>query len=313
MSICCAIIVSYHPDPEILQKAVAAAGRQVDRVYLIDNGSGPAVEEIFRSQEKVETLSLAQNFGIAAAFNIGIERARRSGCDYVLLLDQDSIAPPGMVQRYVAAMHKLRENGVRVAALGPRCRDPRTGHISRFVRYRWFRNAHTGGDLENHIVPADFLISSGSFYDTRVFAEVGLFDENLFIDHVDTEWFHRARKKGFQCFGLWNVVLDHRLGEGRVRLWLLRWRSQPLHRPFRLYYIVRNSLLLYRMPHVPWKWISGDGLRLLRLLVLYMLFSPQRRATLCWTMRGLHDGVRGVGGPSPTPPDERRKEVRVRA
>ena len=235
--------------------------------------------------------------GIATGFNVGIQLARKAGYKYVLLLDQDSIPHEGMVGRYLEVMANLMAAGKRVAAVGPRYRNPRTGHTSRFVRFNWFRNSYHGRCDNSPVVPADFLISSGSLYDLGVFDKVGMFDERLFIDHVDTEWYHRAKSLGFQCFGVWDVVMEHSLGEGGIRLWLFRWRIQAMHKPFRLYYIVRNSLLLYRMNHTPIKWISGDVLRLLRLAIMYAVFSPQRREAIGWMIHGFCDGIRGVTGP----------------
>jgi rhamnosyltransferase len=294
---CCAVLVTYNPDLSVLKQALSAAALQVDKIYLVDNGSNVSSSTFFADQEKVEKISLPRNLGIAAGFNIGIRRAANDGYRYVLLLDQDSISPEGMVRRYVETHEQLKRAGVRVAATGPRYRDRRTGHTSKFVRYKWFRNAYAGSSKAPSMVAADFLISSGSFYQVSIFTEVGPFEERLFIDHVDTEWFHRAKSLGFHAFGLWDVILEHAIGERSIRLWIGRWRQQPIHKPFRLYYIVRNSLLIYRMPHVPWKWISSDIFRLARLASMYLLLSSQRRESLNWIQRGIRDGVQGTSGP----------------
>ncbi len=291
----CAVVVTFNPDQALFEKALCAVTSQVDRVYVVDNGS--ARDFIAPHTGKVETIFLGENKGIASGFNAGISRARKDGYRYVLLLDQDSVLPDGMIARCLNAVQELGIRGVRVSAVGPRYRDRRTGHTSRFVRYRWLRNVYAGSGSTAGIVAADFLISSGSFYELAVFEEVGLFDEKLFIDHVDTEWFHRAARLGFRAFGLWDVVLEHALGEKSVRLWIGRWRQQPLHKPFRLYYIVRNSLLMYRMPHIPWKWISADIFRLTRLIGMYLCFSSRRLESIIWIHRGLRDGVQGTNGP----------------
>lgn len=297
MNNCCAICVTYNPNLSVLRKTISATSSQVDKLYVIDNGSSVSIERIIANFESVEGIFFQENKGVAAGFNVGIRLAREAGYKYVLLLDQDSIPPEGMVSRYLQVMEYLSEAAKNVAAVGPRYRNPQWGYTSRFVRFKWFRNSYNGKEGCS-VVPADFLISSGSLYDLNIFEQVGMFDERLFIDHVDTEWFHRARSLGFQCFGIWDVIMEHSLGESGVRLWLLRWRIQPIHKPFRLYYIVRNSLLLYRMPHVPKKWISGDVIRLIRLILMYAFFSPVRYEAFRWVKLGFRDGIREVTGPA---------------
>jgi len=299
MPCCCAVFVTYNPDLLVLEKAVSATINQVDKIYIIDNSSRGSLKEFFSNYDQIEIVVFGNNMGIAAGFNVGIQLAKEAGYRYLLLLDQDSIPPANMVMRYLMAIDRLRLEGQTVAAVGPRYKDPRTDKVSSFVRFKWFRNTYISCDDASSSIPTDFLISSGSFYPLDVFEEVGLFDEGLFIDHVDTEWCHRAASFGFKFFGSPDVIMTHSLGEGGVRLWFLRWRTQPLHKAFRLYYIVRNSLLLYRMPHVPLKWISGDILRLVRLLIMYTIFSPARRESIRWFFRGISDGLHNVVGPAP--------------
>ena len=97
----------------------------------------------------------------------------------------------------------------------------------------------TGGSIR-------MLISSGALFPREALLELGLMDEGLFIDHIDTEWFLRAKDRGWRVFGVCDAVMDHGLGERTVMVWLGRWRYLPVHQPFRYYYIYRNSVLLYR-------------------------------------------------------------------
>ncbi|PLX87099.1 MAG: L-rhamnosyltransferase [Desulfuromonas sp.] len=273
--------------------------QQVDRLYLVNNGPEQTLSGLPSGPSSVEIIQQSSNRGIASGFNVGIRAARQAGYRYVLLLDQDSVPPSGMVSRYLDVLGTLAAAGTPVAAVGPRHTAPDSDYISSFVNFRWFRNVYRQGSAVKTQVAADFLISSGSFYALQTFEKVGLFNEELFIDHVDTEWCHRAKSHGYQLVGLWDVAMRHRVGERRVRLWFWGWRSQPIHKPFRLYFITRNSLLLYRMAHVPARWISGDLSRLLRLVVMNILFSARRFEAVCWFMLGLRDGLLKVSGPGP--------------
>ncbi|MHB8978137.1 MAG: glycosyltransferase family 2 protein [Trichloromonadaceae bacterium] len=302
MTECCAVFVTYNPDLSVLEMAISAIINQVDCIYIIDNASNEPLDDFVARFCSVKGVFLCDNLGIAAGFNVGIEYARNAGYRYLLLLDQDSIPPANMVSRYSVVMENLLSNDQPVAAIGPRYRDYRTGQESRFFQFKWFRNSYKSQSSTSLIEQSDFLISSGSFYSVSVFERIGKFDEKLFIDHVDTEWCHRALNSGFKLFGVPAIVLDHSLGEGSIRFWFFRWRIQPMHKPFRLYYVTRNSLLLYQMAHVPWKWITGDILRLFRLMTMYLIFSPDRIESICWFIRGMIDGVRKVVGPAPNSP-----------
>ncbi len=296
MNSCCAVCVTYNPDMGILQQVISAAVGQVGKVYVVDNGSREPFDDFFDQFGNVDGIFLNENKGIAAAHNVGIDLARKAGCHYLLLLDQDSILPEGALSRYLEIMNQEQADGMDIAVLGPRYRSPDTGHSSLFVRFNWFRNSYHKNERNSLLFDADMLISSGSFYDIRMFDSVGLFDEGLFIDHVDTEWCLRAKNSGLRCIGVWDILMTHSLGEGSLRVWFLRWHVQPLHKPFRLYYIFRNSLLLYRLPHISIKWVSGDILRLFRLLIVYSLFSPDRIRAIRWIFRGLYDGIQGKRG-----------------
>jgi rhamnosyltransferase len=76
-----------------------------------------------------------------------------------------------------------------------------------------------------------------------------MFDENLFIDFVDTEFSHRVTNKGYVNLQFTNIVLNHSIGtrvEGRS-LVTFKKSLRIIHSPIRVYYIIRNGLyLLFR-------------------------------------------------------------------
>ena len=93
--------------------------------------------------------------------------------------------------------------------------------------------------------------------------------------------------------------LTHRVGLTLRRFWLGHWRAFPQHAPFRYYYIVRNSLLLARLPHANHDWRRADRRQLRSIVLVFGLLTPGRWAALRMMLRGLVDGLRGVAGPMP--------------
>jgi rhamnosyltransferase len=295
-----AIVVTYNPDLDVLSREFELVISQVHKIWLIDNASTSSLAtwvDDLGLHDKLELVQMPANLGLGAAQNAGIQLARAAGATHVLILDQDSQPMPDMVDRLLAASVQLQSAGVPVAAVAPVYADCATGPASGFVRLGWLDFKKQAILPGQDVVEADFVISSGSLIPVSVLDDIGLMDERLFIDHVDTEWCLRAQSKGYKLFGVPGARMVHTLGDRRTRIWFLRWRNVPYHSPFRYYYILRNSLLMQRRSYMPIKWRVAELIRCCRVVCFYGLFSPQRGACLRMMWRGIADGLRGVSGP----------------
>lgn len=302
-----AVVVSYHPEPELLSALLRALSPQVAQIVVVDNGSPR--EQLAAAQgapsllaadpQNVQWQLLGDNLGIAAAHNRGLAPLLAQGMDFVLLFDQDSEPRPDMVAQLLAAHRHLTAAGQRVGALGPVPVDRvqgRWGHFVRMVR-GWPRQIHARAGQD--ALAVDFLISSGCLLPAPVLADVGLMNEGLFIDHVDTEWCFRAMARGWRLFAIPPAQLLHALGEHTVRIWLGRWRHVPVHSPLRGYYILRNTLLMLRTCPMSWAWRLGHLLRLAQFLVFFSLGPRPRRLRFRMMALGLLHGLAGRSGPYP--------------
>lgn len=295
-----AIVVTFNPELDVLLREFELLSPQVDKIWLVDNASSQSLAVWVSGLPWVGQLELVQmsaNWGLGAAQNAGIQRARAAGASHVLILDQDSEPMPDMVARLLAASDRLQSAGVRLAAVAPVYADSATGPASGFVRLGWLDFKKQSALPGQEVVEADFVISSGSLVPVSVLDDIGPMDETLFIDHVDTEWCLRAQSKGYRLFGVPGARMVHTLGDRRTRIWFLRWRNVPYHSPFRYYFILRNSLLMQRRPYMPLKWRVAELIRCCRVVCFYGLFAPQRGACLRMMWRGIVDGLRGVSGP----------------
>lgn len=295
-----AITVCYKPECDLLSKSVAALMEQGCDVLLVDNASSN-VEDIRQSAHTTNStlIELDQNLGLGAAHNIGIKYAQKHDYDYVLIMDQDSLPLPHMVASLVVANQQKSANNMPVSATGVTYLNVDNGNESFFIRFgklkftrHYCSNKDQGGCIE-----ADFLISSGSLISLQAIDEIGLMDESLFIDHVDTEWFLRANNKGFKAYGVCAAVMQHGLGEQTHEVSIGgRKRNVPQHKPFRYYYIFRNSVLLYKRtyPSILWKW--NDLQRLGMIFIMFGFLKTPRWANLQMMLLGLWHGIRGKAG-----------------
>ena len=296
-----AVVVTYRPDLDLLAQVLDSVCAQVDRVLVFDNASpDPGLRQLLVQPRwpNLEAIYSASNLGVAAAINRAAARARATGHEQLLVLDQDSLLADDMV---VHLQHALSAPGAGtgrpVAAVGPVFVDRRTGQAAPFVRIGPLFNrklAVAPGDQ----VECDFLISSGTLVPLSVLDSVGGMDESLFIDNVDLEWSFRARHQGYRLLGVGNARMVHAIGDRVYPVTLFGRRlSFSLHGPVRLYYMTRNRLLLYVRPQTPWAWISQDIPRVVLKLAGMSLFVAPRWQNLRAMLHGMADALRGRGGP----------------
>jgi rhamnosyltransferase len=293
-----AIIVTYQPDVAALLALVSAVLPQVNAVVVVDNASdGIWQQELLQSRPDVAVLRQPCNVGLAAAQNAGIEWARAQGCSHLLLLDQDSEPGEGMVAALLKALNGLSLAN-KVGAVGPRFHDRREDRDAPFVQIGFPRNQKLWCESDQQTIVCDFLISSGALIPMVVIDYIGVMDAGLFIDNVDMEWSFRARALGYSLYGICAATMHHHLGDDR--------RSLPfgagkivVHGPSRLYYMMRNRLRLYAMPHTPGVWIAQDIPRVLVKLFLFAVLIGPRGRNLRFMLRGLWDGLLGRQGACP--------------
>ena len=294
----CAIVVSFFPDVTTLRRLFTATAPQVGALVVVDNGTSDTSFDGFCAQaesDHIVILKQPRNIGLAAAFNCGIAWAGKNGFSHVLLLDQDSEPAQGMVDTLMRSF-AAASTGRKVAAVGPRFHDAREDRYAPFVRVGFPVNHKIYDTGKDGLVDCDFLISSGSLIPLTALDDIGRLDEGLFIDNVDLEWSFRARAKGYALIGVCATTMHHRLGHSRRRL-PFGLGHIVVHDPIRLYYIMRNRLLLYRLPHTPALWIAQD---LPRVAVKFLLFAsvvPPRLRNIRFMWVGLRDGLLGRRGP----------------
>ncbi|SCZ85553.1 glycosyltransferase family 2 protein [Nitrosomonas mobilis] len=296
------VVVTYNPAEPTLTANLTALLSQVQYVVIVDNDSTCDVADIIghldkKQHDRINLIKLQHNDGLSSAFNIGIASAHKLNAAFVLLMDQDSIPESDMVKKLHDAYFHLENQGISVAAVGPRYRNPVSGQLSHFVRANRFRLTQVLCHEDRTDYPrADFLISSGMLIAIRTLDKVGDMDAKLFIDHIDTEWCYRAQSSGFSLYGVCNAFMQHTLGDKQIRIWWGRWRNIPFHQPFRYYYIFRNSSLLWQRTYMPVAWKQADMLRILYILLFFTLFSSNRIANLRMMIKGLWDGLNNRSG-----------------
>ncbi|WP_421740926.1 glycosyltransferase family 2 protein [Cellulomonas sp.] len=297
-----AVVVTYHPVVDATRHLLDAVRPQVADLVMVDNGSPAATLAALREAADATRSSLVElgsNRGIAVAQNVGVDRAEALGATHVLLLDQDSVPAPDMVERLVTAMVDGSPDaaGRRIAAVGAVATDDRDGEPAFVYRdTRWGPRRTEIPTEPGSLVEAGFLIASGCLVDLAALRAVGPMAEHYFIDHVDLEWGVRARNAGYALYAVVGAELRHELGDAPQYV-PGRERSVHVQSIPRNYYMVRNTVALIRSSALPAGWRVGYAWWITKYVVFYALAVAPRRRRVPLMLRGLSDGIRGRMGP----------------
>lgn len=281
-----AIIVTYYPDVNQLAKMVKTLRRANVDIIIVDNSESTNELDF---DECVELICLGDNIGIAAAQNIGIRHALAAGSEAIIFFDQDSCIQLELLTVLLRAL-----DTPKALIVAPVFFDERRGFEYPAIRVdRWGRRTKVYPSTYNSPTSVDIIISSGSAVNRAAFDAVGLMDESLFIDYVDTEWSLRARSCNVPIKVLPQARMLHSIGDDSINLFFAR---VPIHSAHRRYYRVRNALFLLGMPHIPKLLALREVLFAFIHQSIILLAVSGRRQYLRYFFKALADGVRGKKG-----------------
>ena len=187
-SVCC-VVVTYNIGDRFL-KCYEAIAKQVEKIIIVDNGSNEDTIKILNDlskKENTEVIYNNYNLGIAIALNQGIKVAISDGFEWILTMDNDSIATENMV--FSMLNHFRRFN-------------PCENIVGVFPTYVDLGYNEKDDNRIEHMKNQGYKevnaeITSGNLIKSDIFKEVGFFEEKLFIDMVDYEFCFRVRSKGY--------------------------------------------------------------------------------------------------------------------
>jgi GT2 family glycosyltransferase len=203
-------------------------------VIVVDNASTDRTAETVRNFPWVKLMVLPNNAGFSHACNVGYEAAKGR---HVLMLNPDTVVPPGGVARTVEEF----ENRPEVGMLGVKLvqLDGTLDHackrgfpsplgalshfvgLNRFVRAGKFGDyvaAHTGDDETTYI---DAINGAFMLLRREAVEQVGLLDENYWLYMEDLDWCFRFWQSGWKILYWPQVEILHVKGgsSGKRRSW----------------------------------------------------------------------------------------------
>lgn len=198
------------------------------KVIVIDNGSRDESRVRLKKYSSfIKLIHLDKNYGFSYANNVGIRWAIKNNAKYVLLLNNDTVVSPDLVEVLVKTMHKY----TRVGALGVKVYYYNQPDVLWFAgsyidRYGEFPT-HIGlGEKDkgqyDKICDIPFINGSAFFAKVEAVSKIGLLDERYFYMYEDADWTSRFLKAKYRCLyvpvaKIWHKV--HRATYGRTPSW----------------------------------------------------------------------------------------------
>ncbi len=278
----CAVIVTFHPDSDFKDR-LERVKQQVDKTVIIDNHSNEESLSLLRALCNADTAILIENSanrGVAHALNQGMDYASGQGYKWALLLDQDTIVLPIMVEELMNVYQHYNPKE-KIGIIGSKYQDTNSNTT--------LQDDCIGNEIW---CKKDTVITSGSLISIFAFMQAGKFINEFFIDAVDTEYCLRLEEKGFAVLLTKKVLMLHSIGKITMHKIFGRTVGTTNHIPMRQYYMVRNNIAVirkYRRKNPEWsrKMISS----IIKGFILVILFEEKKITKAGLMLKGFAEGL----------------------
>lgn len=201
------------------------------QVVIVDNDSGDgSAEGIAAAIESedwsswVSVIPMSHNGGFAFGNNVGFSQALSSPdhVDYLLLLNPDSLARQGAIEKLVTFMNEHPIVGIAGSRLenedgGIECsahafhspisellEGARLGLLTSYLL-----NYEVTPPLREEAHPCDWVSGSSMIIRRKVIEDIGTMDEGFFLYFEEVDFFQRAAKAGWQTWYVPESIVMH--------------------------------------------------------------------------------------------------------
>jgi rhamnosyltransferase len=280
-----AIIVAYYPDNnKLAELANALHFQSCDKVVIFKNSN---LDDSLVSQlDFCDFIGTGNNDGLGKAINLSFLYLKEVfGADFsAFTFDQDTELTDGFVENMNQLHMNLKSSGSVVSAIVPRIFDKRSPEYE----YKLPRRESYDGFHSLRVA-----LQSGMFIDVGTW-ENDKFNEELFIEFVDTEWCYRLAGKGKHIYLSQDAVIYHEVSDELPRPFL--GMKLLKYSPLRRYYFYRNSFFMFRSKNIP----SYDKFLILRAFVnrfvSIFIFDEPKYQSIKLSGLGVFDGIRSKFG-----------------
>lgn len=224
-----ATVIWYNPDTENIEN-IKTYIDYVEKVYIIDNSMNNNKKLCSSlNNNKIEYVYNKKNLGIAKALNLACEKAISDGFKWILTMDQDSSFSSNDINEYFKSFDNIEKKNIGI--FSPK-------HI--------LKNDINKIRDDKKFLEIDHVMTSGNLLNLSAWEKVGKFDENLFIDEVDSEICFRMIENDYKVIQMNRIKMFHELGSLEKRNFFIKKISVLNHNYIRKYYIMRNKFYMFK-------------------------------------------------------------------
>ena len=218
-------------------------------IYLINNHSTDDTEQIIKQEfknSKIQYYDTGKNLGGAGGFNFGMKIANELPCDYIWLMDDDTIVNANSLTELVKQAVEVHKDNFGFLCSNVRFTDGSPCKMNIPHSYQNYKRLplYLMSENENTIKPIRVLHASfvSFFVKQSVVLEVGLPIKEFFIWCDDTEYSLRISKKYPSYFCNKSIVV-HKMKENTDTS-PKEFINGDSKRVFRFFYAYRNRLYI---------------------------------------------------------------------
>lgn len=195
------------------------------KTVVVDNGSDNGeADKLAKQFPEVKVIKNPVNLGFTGGNNAGIDLALKHNADYVLLLNNDTVATKDILTKLVG----FYESEPSAGAVSPRIlyMDRKTIWFDGAKLISWLgisRNTHKGQKVGSNGLPVKpfrtgYNSGAALLMNSALIKKVGKLNDRYFIYYEDLEWCYKASKLGKYSYVVPDAVIYHKksasTGEG---------------------------------------------------------------------------------------------------
>lgn len=240
------------------------------KAIVVDNASRDNQAEIIEQKfPAAAVLKQTDNLGFCGGCNVGIKYAIENGADFVMLLNNDTLVPPDLIEKLLAGFANLENAG----AVSPIIlQHPATEKIW-FSRARWevaeaqFRLGKPDEKYEDFVTkepyPSEFACGCCLFAPVEIFEKAGLLDERYFAFYDEADWCSRLKAKGFDSYVIPSAFMYHKVSRSTPSLvtTYLMSRNRLLWMSENLSFKENTRAMPFLLKEFTWHLLNSVGLR----------------------------------------------------
>jgi len=192
--------------------------QELIEIIVVDNDSQDESITQLQIQPDIELIALDKNTGFAGGNNVGIQRCLEHGCDFILLLNNDTKSPSNLLQPLLDVFNDKPTAGI----ISPKIYYMDPPNTLWYAGGR-FKNPRIIGDLVgidefdtgqyDQMREVDYATGCCMLVQRKVFQHIGLLDDNFFFYHEDVDFCYRAKLAGFSVWYQPEISIVHNISK----------------------------------------------------------------------------------------------------